>query len=199
MRGSFDEPDDSATPLTTDEKEGLIPDFVITRRELNRFEQKNIVSGQRWAFARRRNVLDVDFLRELHRRMFDDVWEWAGTFRTTPRNIGVEAHDIAPELRKLVDDVKAQIQHGSYPPDDIAIRFHHRLVAIHPFPNGNGRHGRLATDLLARQLGTQRFEWGAPADLMSVTDIRKAYIAALKALDRGDVLPLKNFLRPTEK
>src|SRR5271170_794161 len=112
--GPFDEPDDASTPLTADEKKGLLPTYITTRGQLNQAEQKNIFKAQRWAFHRRPDVLDLDFVRELHRRMFREVWESAGAFRTTPRNIGIEARDIAPELRKLLDDVKVQTQYGSY-------------------------------------------------------------------------------------
>jgi Fic-DOC domain mobile mystery protein B len=127
-------------------------------------------------------------------RMFREVWEWAGTFRTSPRNIGIEACDIAPELRKLLDDVKVQIQYASYPPDEIASRFHYRLVAIHPFPNGNGRHGRLATDLRAVQLRQERFTWGR-RDLVTAGADRARYIAAIRAADRLDFGPLLAFMR----
>lgn len=198
MSGIFEEADD-ATPLSPDEKLGLLPDFVVTRAELNRVEQRNIIRGQRWAFARKRDVLDVDFLRRLHRQMFGEVWAWAGTFRTTARNIGLEAAQIAPSLHNLVEDAKVQIQYHSYPPDEMAARFHHRLVAIHPFPNGNGRHSRLATDLLAKQLGIEPFAWGSTGDLAAPTDTRRAYIAALQALDAGDVAPLMAYLRPMER
>jgi len=194
--GPFDAPDDAATPLTDDEKKGLIPTYIITRGELNQAEQKNILKGQRWAFRKRPNVLDVDSLRILHKRMFGEVWKWAGAFRTTERNIGVDAYAIATELRKLVDDVKAQIQYGSYPPDEMAARFHHRLVAIHPFANGNGRHSRLAADLLAIGLGQAPFTWGR-RDLTVAGDNRTHYIATLRAADQHDVAPLLAFMRST--
>jgi Fic-DOC domain mobile mystery protein B len=195
--GPYDEPDDASTPLTADEKNGLLPTYITTRGQLNQAEQKNIFTAQRWAFQRRRDVLDMDFMRELHWRMFHEVWAWAGAFRTTPRNIGAEARDIAPELRKLLDDVKVQIQYGSYPPDEIAGRFHYRLVAIHPFPNGNGRHGRLATDLLAVQLGQERFTWGRRELITAGTD-RADYIAAIRTADRQDFAPLLAFMRSTK-
>jgi Fic-DOC domain mobile mystery protein B len=193
-KGPFDEPDDASTPLTADEKKGLIPTYITTRGELNQAEQKNIFKAQRWAFQRRRDVLYESFMRALHKRMFREVWEWAGTFRTSPRNIGIEPCDIAPELRKLLDDVKVQIQYASYPPDEIASRFHYRLVAIRPFPNGNGRHGRLATDLLAVQFRQERFTWGR-RDLVAVGADRARYIAAIRAADRLDFGPLLAFMR----
>lgn len=126
--------------------------------------------------------------------MYGDVWRWAGEFRSTARNIGVEAWKIAPDLRVLLDDAKYWTLHNSYPPDEIAIRFHHRLVAIHPFPNGNGRCSRLAADLLAQKLGRPRFTWGS-ANLVAIAETRRAYVAALQAADRGDIGPLLAFAR----
>jgi Fic-DOC domain mobile mystery protein B len=191
----FREPDDAATPLTAEEKKGLIPTYITTRGELNQAEQRNILKAHAWAFQKRRDVLDVDFLRQLHKRMFGEVWRWAGQLRSTERNIGIDAHRISTELRNLIEDVKAQIEYASYPPDEIAGRFHHRLVAIHPFANGNGRHARLAADLLAMQLGQPVFSWGAAADLTAAGDLRTSYITALKSADGRDIAPLLAFMR----
>ena len=196
MKDIFENPDDDATPLAPDEKRGLLPDFVGTRADLNRVEQQNIIQGARWAYARKRNVLDVNFLCKLHQQMFGSVWDWAGTFRTSARNIGIEAAFITVSLHNMIEDVKTQIQYQSYPPDEIVARFHHRLVAIHPFPNGNGRFSRLATDLLARQMGIELFTWGDATQLTAATDTRKAYIEALKAADGHDFAPLLAYLRP---
>jgi len=141
-----------------------------------------------------RDVLIDEFLCQLHRRMFGDVWKWAGQFRTTPRNIGVDAWQISPELRQLLDDVRYWIEHQTYAPDEIAVRFHHRLVWIHPFPNGNGRLSRLAADLLAVQLGQERFTWGS-GNLVTIADLRKRYVDALRAADGLVVEPLLEFAR----
>ena len=123
------------------------------------------------------------------------VWRWAGRFRTSPRNIGVEAHRIAPELRQLIDDARFWRDHGSWPADELALRFHHRLVWIHPFPNGNGRHARIAADLLVVSLGAgQRFSWGG-SRLEAPSQIRRAYVEALRAADRHDLAPLLAFAR----
>lgn len=187
---------DDATPLTHEEKLALLPDYVGTRAELNRVEQQNIIDGTRWAYSRKRDILDTQFMRKLHKQLFGDVWQWAGDFRATARNIGIEATSIPVELRKLIDDVRVQIEYGSYPPDEIVARFHHRLVFIHPFPNGNGRFSRLAADLLAKQMGIEPFDWGAAAELAEASDTRRAYIAALKAADANDFAPLLLYLRP---
>ncbi len=188
------EQDDAATPLTHEERDGLIPSYITLRRELNQAEQENILAAEEWAFARKRDVLSEQALKSLHKRMFSRVWRWAGAFRQTERNIGVAPHQIAIELRKLLEDCRYWIDRNTYPVDEIAARFHHRLVWIHPFPNGNGRHARLATDLLLVSLGRQRFTWGR-ANLVDAGQTRQAYVAALRAADAKDVRPLLGFVR----
>lgn len=190
----FDAEDDAATPITPDERAQLIPTYITTRDQLNEAEQIGIAEADRWAFGRKRDVLDEDFLLDLHKRMLSSVWKWAGTFRATERNIGIEAYRINVELRTLIGDARYWIEHGTYEPDEIAVRFHHRLVAIHPFPNGNGRHARLAADLLAVALGNERFTWGS-ANLVEPAETRARYIAALRAADNHDLDPLIAFAR----
>ncbi len=189
----FDQ-DDAATPLAQEELEGLIPSYITLRRELNEAEQANILEAEQWALARKRDVLSEEFLKSLHKRMFNRVWRWAGEFRRTERNIGVDPRNIAVELRKLLDDCRYWIAHETFLPDEIAARFHHRLVLIHPFPNGNGRHGRLATDLLLVALGRPRFSWGS-VNLIDANETRKAYVAALRAADNHDFSLLMEFVR----
>jgi Fic-DOC domain mobile mystery protein B len=149
-----------ATPLTLEERGDLIPTHITLRSELNELEQQNIAAADRWAFSRRRKVLDEGFLRGLHRRMFNRVWRWAGKYRKTERNIGIESHRIETELYQVIDDAQYWIEQKSYPPDELAVRFHHRLVVVHPFPNGNGRWSRLAADLLIVAQGSARFTLG---------------------------------------
>ncbi|MBI5938276.1 MAG: mobile mystery protein B [Betaproteobacteria bacterium] len=188
------EQDDAATPLTHEEREGLIPSYITLRHELNEAEQANILQAEGWAFARKRDVLDEKFLKTLHKRMFGRVWHWAGEFRLTERNIGVPSHRIGVDLRNLLEDGRCWIEHGTYPPDEIAARFHHRLVLIHPFPNGNGRHARMATDLLLAALGQPRFSWGW-VNLIDAGETRQAYVAALRAADGRNIKPLLEFVR----
>lgn len=186
--------DDAATPLTLDEKQGLIPSYITLRRELNEAEHIAITAAEAWAFSRLHDVLDEAFLRRLHKRMFKDVWRWAGEFRTTPRNIGVDPWNIPSMLRNLIEDAKYWVLHGNYPPDEIAVRFQHRLVLIHPFPNGNGRHARLAADLLLVKLGQERFTWGR-VSLDNAGETRQKYVTALRAADVHDLQPLLAFVR----
>lgn len=186
--------DDHATPLTPAERQDLIPTYITLRSELNELEQKNIAAAVRWAFARRKVATRESFLKSLHHRMFNQVWRWAGKYRNTERNLGVKPHLIEIELRNALDDVRYWIEHKSYPHDEIAVRFHHRLVSVHPFPNGNGRWSRLATDVLIAQLGGKRFTWGG-ADLRAASSARNLYIAALKASDNHDLRPLIAFAR----
>jgi len=189
----FEQPDD-ATPLTAEEQSELIPAHIAYRRELNEAEFENIARAQDWALRRRGDVLSEKFVRDLHKQMLGDVWRWAGKFRTSERNLGISFYEIPTQLRQLLDDAKAWIECTSYPPDEISVRFHHRLVKIHPFPNGNGRHSRLMADLLVMRLGNERFSWGS-ANLQTAGDLRERYIAALKAADQHDIGPLLAFAR----
>lgn len=194
MSDLFDEPDD-ATPLEPEEREGLLQTWITYRRELNEAEQTNIAAGTAWAWrARRRDLLSEEFLRQLHKRLFGDVWAWAGEFRKTERNIGIEPVRIPVELRTTLDDARYWIDYETFPPDEIAVRLHHRLVAIHPFPNGNGRTTRLMGDLVAARLGQEPFTWGRQ-NLTDVSETRARYVAALRAADNHDIGPLLEFAR----
>lgn len=190
----FDEDDDANTPLEAEEREALIPTYITLRRELNEAEQVNIAGALKWLSSRRRNVLDEKFLRQLHKRMFGDVWRWAGDYRKTARNIGVEAYRIGMDVAQAIDDARFWVENKTFPPDEIAIRFSHRIVAIHPFPNGNGRFSRLIGDLLAQQLGQPRFSWGC-ASLTDPSETRQAYVRALQAADNHDFDELIAFAR----
>jgi Fic-DOC domain mobile mystery protein B len=189
----FEQPDD-ATPLTPEEQRDLIPAHIAYRSELNEAEQENIARAQDWALKSRRGPLSEKFVADLHRRMLGGVWRWAGKFRRSQRNLGIPFYEIPAALRQLLDDVKAWIEYQSYAPDEIAVRLHHRLVHIHPFPNGNGRHARLMADLLIMRLGRERFSWGRES-LREAGDVRGRYIAALKAADNHDMGPLLAFAR----
>lgn len=194
MTDLFDEPED-ATPLEPEEREGLRPTWITYRSELNEAEQSNIAAGAAWAHRqRRRDMFTEAFIRELHRRMFGDVWTWAGEFRRTERNIGIDPVRIPVELRSALDDARYWRDHETYPADEIAVRLHHRLVAIHPFPNGNGRVTRMIADLLAIRLGREPLTWGR-ANLVDVGETRARYTAALRAADNHDIGPLLTFAR----
>lgn len=183
-----------ATPLDADELGSLIPGHITTQGELNEWEQLNIVHGENWARRQRKEIHNEAFVHQLHKQMFGETWKWAGEFRKSDKNIGVHWLMIGVELKKLLDDTHYQVAHASYPPDEIAVRFHHRLVAIHPFPNGNGRHARLMADLLVERLGQPRFTWGSRS-LVDASDTRQRYIAALQAADARDISPLLDFVR----
>ncbi|MGA2878990.1 MAG: mobile mystery protein B [Bryobacteraceae bacterium] len=193
MSDLFDQPE-NATPLMPDEIRDLIPAHIAYRSELNEAEQENIARAQDWALGRKRDPLTEKFIQELHRRMFSEVWRWAGKFRKSERNLGIPFYEIPLALRQLLDDTRAWIEYSSYAPDEIAVRFHRRLVQIHPFPNGNGRHARLAADLLVMRLGRERFSWGIES-LRNAGAMRHRYIAALKTADNFDLGPLLGFAR----
>jgi len=192
---NFDYPD-GATPLDPDELQGLLLSHITNRTELDRWEQENISAAETWALRRRpRDLLSEGFIKSLHKRMFGTVWRWAGDFRTTGKNIGVPSWQIAGELRNLCADCALWIEQGTFPPDEIAVRFHHRLTVTHPFPNGNGRHARLMTDILLFHLLKQpRFSWGS-GNLVSAGDCRQQYINALRDADRHDYTALLAFVR----
>ncbi len=194
MTDPLAEQDDSSTPLSLEEREGLIPSYITLRGELNEAEQANILDADAWAFSRKRNVLDQHFLNTLHRRMYGNVWRWAGRYRRSQKNIGVDYYKIPTELRALLDDCRYWLEHDTYPPDEIAARFHHKLVSIHCYPNGNGRHARLAADLLLTSLKRDRFSWGS-ANLIDAGATRAIYVAALRAADNHDHGPLFAFVR----
>ena len=193
MSGPLDAAMD-ATPLTAEEREGLIPSHVTLRGELNELEQQNILEADAWASSRRRDPVSEPFGRGLHRRMFRDVWRWAGTYRTSDKSLGVQWQLIQPSLYEALEQTRYWIDNKTFQPDEIAARFHHALVLVHPFPNGNGRWSRLMGDILVVKLGQQRFTWGGRA-LRAAGETRRAYIATLKAADNHDLAALLGFVR----
>lgn len=187
-----------ATPLVDEDLDGLIPTFVATRAELNLVEQVNIEAAMLWAFGRRRVVdasrlLTIDFADRAHRRMFGDVWRWAGKRRTRITNIGIDPHEIVTQMKLLFDDVRYWHDHDIFPPSERAVRLHHRLVSVHPYRNGNGRHARFMADLYCQVSREPRLLWGAAQNIEVDTVVRRQYIAALQAADRGDIEPLLAF------
>lgn len=186
-----------ATPLDPDEMDDLKIKSITTRGELDRWEQENIGSAMDWLGSRKLKpeILNEDFVKRLHEEMFNKVWAWAGNFRKTNKNIGVDKYMIGTELKVLLDDTKYWIEHNTYESDEIAARFHHRLVKIHCFPNGNGRHSRLMTDtLLSDILKKEPFTWGNK-NLSVEGNVRDEYINALHSADNSDYNPLKKFVR----
>jgi Fic-DOC domain mobile mystery protein B len=189
---------DGQTILEEDEKEGLLIKTISTRGELDEFEQQNIEKAVLWAMKKKfkaTDILNESFIRNLHRKMYADVWKWAGEFRKTGKNIGVDRMQIGIELRKLIDDCEFWIANKSFGEDEIAVRFKHRIVSIHCFANGNGRHSRLIADILIERIfKKQVFSWGATS-LVKQGEARKAYLQAVKAADKGDYGLLLNFAR----
>jgi Fic-DOC domain mobile mystery protein B len=185
-----------ATPLNPQEIQGLIPTHITTRAELDRWEQDNINEALSWVENHRhRDILTESFMKQLHMKMFCHVWKWAGAFRQSEKNIGVTWHKISIELKLLCDDVRYWIEKKTFPEDEIAARFHHRLVSIHLFANGNGRHARLMADILLETIFHRPlFTWGS-ANLIRAGDDRKRYIESLVAADRSDYTALLKFVR----
>ena len=186
------------TPLDEDEKDGLLIRTITTRSELDQLEQLNIEKAIIWLIRRnlrKDRILSEDFVKELHTRMFGEVWDWAGTFRKTDKNLGVEWIHIGVELRKLIDNTCYLIDRNLYGHDEIAIRFKHRLVQIHCFPNGNGRHSRLMADIIVEKIFREEiFPWKRSI-LLKSDKIRREYINAIKQADQGIIRPLIDFAR----
>jgi Fic-DOC domain mobile mystery protein B len=188
-----------ATPLTSDDIAGLKIRSITTHGELNEAEAGNIIRGQQWGLrsrlARVPQMLSDTFMQRLHREMFGEVWEWAGTYRDRDTNVGVEHRLIRQELRRAYGDARAWLEHETYPPDEFAVRLHYRVVTVHPFRNGNGRHARMVAHLvLLRHFKSEPLPWGGGA-VRSADATRRAYIAALAAADRHDFAPLLRFAR----
>lgn len=189
---------DGQTPLDEDEKDGLLINTIATRGELDEFEQQNIEEAVQWTLERSfkpDTIFTEDFVRLVHKRMYANVWKWAGAFRNTNKNIGTDKWQISAELRNLLDDLIYWHQNNVYPPDEIALRFKHRLVSIHCFANGNGRHSRLMADIIIEKIYRKPvFTWGT-TNLYNKSNARLAYLTALRSADKGDYSLLLAFAR----
>lgn len=187
------------TPLDADESEGLLPPHITTRAELNGWEAENIREAIEWAAARTPDMLDREALKALHQRMFGKTWRWAGTYRTSEKSISPFTWSEVPRLvSDLLENTRAQHAHAMRSDralDELAARFHHQLVLIHPWPNGNGRHARLATDLLLRRWGRPPFSWGSATSSGPHDVVRTRYLQALAAADNGRFDALYGFVR----
>lgn len=187
---------EGAILLDPDEMGGLRYSHITSRGELDELEQANIVEGLRWLKKQKKpDVLTEGFARELHEQLLGQVWKWAGTFRQTERNIGVDPNQIAIQLRELLDDARYWLEHKTYPPMELAARFHHKLVLIHPFPNGNGRHARIMADaILTKLMDAPAIDWAGGYKLEAMNERRDHYIAALRSADKYDFSKLLEFV-----
>ena len=190
--------DNGQTPIDEEEKEGLKIKSISNRKELDEFEQVNIQKAVKWSLSNNfavDNILTEDFIKLLHKKMFDEVWKWAGGYRTSNKNIGVDKFEFGIELKNLLDDARFWHSGKVFTPEEFTIRLKHRLVKIHLFPNGNGRHSRLFADIIiAKVFNLPVFSWGN-RDLTSISDVRSQYISALKIADEGDYSKLIKFSR----
>lgn len=186
------------TPLDEEEKEGLLIPSISTRRELDEFEQQNIEKTIEWTMKRKfkkENIISEDFVDELHCKMFDDVWKWAGEFRRSNKNIGVDWKQIGISLKQLTDDCLFWIEEKTYSEEEIAVRYKHKIVMIHCFPNGNGRHSRLMADVIVNHIfGKPVFTWNR-ANLNQKGEQRNNYLKAIKEADKDNIKLLMKFAR----
>jgi Fic-DOC domain mobile mystery protein B len=189
---------DGQTPLSEEEKEGLFIKSITTHRELDEFEQMNIEKAIEWTITKKfkmEYLISEEFIKELHYKMFNDVWDWAGKFRLSEKNLGVKFHTIATSLKQLNDDCIFWIKNKTYNEDEIAIRYKHRLVNIHCFPNGNGRHSRLVADIIISQIFNKNiFTWNT-ANLVNKGEQRSNYLKAIREADKQNIKPLIHFAR----
>jgi len=190
--------EDGQTPLSEEEKEGLLIKSITTHSELDEHEQLNIEEAIKWTIQNSfstNEILIEKFIRKLHKKMFKNVWSWAGEFRRSEKKIGVAWVQIGLELRQLLDDTKYWIENDTYIPDELAIRFKHRLVNIHCFPNGNGRHSRLMADIIVENIFNKDvFTWNY-SNMVKAGKIRSNYITAIRQGDKGSIQPLIDFAR----
>lgn len=186
------------TPLEEEEKEGLLIKHITTKKELDEFEQQNIEKALEWVIGRKftvENILNEGFVLNLHKMMLGDVWKWAGKFRTSNKNIGIDKLLISTHLYQLNEDCKFWIENKTFEPDILAIEYKHRIVKIHPFANGNGRHSRLMADIIIEKLlGREIFTWGK-MNLSGTSEERKIYIDSIIKADKGNIKPLIEFAR----
>ena len=187
-----------ATPI--DDLSGLLQD-ITTRQELNDAEALNIVNATDWIDnGRIDDPFTATFYRTLHTKMYDEVWAWAGELRSQTGEVthpGSRPEDVGRDIARVAMDFhrewEALNDHDHLLP--LIARYHHQLVLVHPFNNGNGRWSRLAADAVLQRLANQPPLTWATDTLVVDSAERKAYIAALKKADNGDIAPLFDYLR----
>ncbi|MFK7058586.1 mobile mystery protein B [Flavobacterium oreochromis] len=186
------------TPLSEEEMEGLKILSISTRGELDEVEQLNIQKAIEWTIRLKikpEQLFSEKFVLDLHKKMYGDVWKWAGTFRKSEKNIGIKSYYIAIQLKQLLDDALFWFNNNTYSKEETAIRFKHKLVSIHCFPNGNGRHSRLMADLIVQKLYKDNyFTWGN-SNLITANEMREKYIKSLREADNQNYNPLIEFAK----
>ena len=175
-----------AAPFNTN---GLLHRHLTTQEELNALEFANINQAMGkyllGSLTEKKAPFTLEWLFQVHREMFEEVWDWAGKPRNTEFKIGVLPAQIPSFLKQLLDDLKYWEGQTTMEPIEIASHLHHRLVQIHPFENGNSRWARLLTNIYLKKQGLPLVQW-PEGSLGQEGDIRDCYIDALKAADRGD-------------
>jgi Fic-DOC domain mobile mystery protein B len=191
-----DQPE-GATPL--DDISGLLRRDITTRGQLDEAETLNILGAVDWIErGRLRDVFTVDFYERLHSRMYDDVWEWAGDLRSVTGarpNIGVPPEMVPIELGRVAMEFNWEWQNSDQTNLlPFIAKYHHALVWVHPFNNGNGRWSRLACDVVMKRLAKKPLITWATDTLNVDSGERSQYINALKMADDFDLAPLVEYL-----
>lgn len=190
--------EEGQTPLNEEEKEGLLLKSITTNGELNEQEQLNIEKAIEWIIGlklKKDRILTEAFIKTLHKKMLGKVWRWAGEFRKSEKNIGAKWINNPVDLRTLLDDTNFWIENKTFSPDEIAIRFKHRLVSIHCFPNGNGRHSRIMADIIIESVFEETiFSWNQ-SNMIKANETRAEYINSIREADKGKIDSLIRFAR----
>jgi Fic-DOC domain mobile mystery protein B len=187
---------DGSTPLDHDQIKGIRFAHLTTMGELDELEDENIQRGLEWLnHQKTKDYLSIEFLCKLHEKLFGEVWKWAGKFRTVEVNISkYRHHDVRPQLHNFFEDIKLWISGGKMSWDEISAEMHHRLVTIHPFPNGNGRTTRIFTEYVQKRNQQQVTSWGSTRKI-DQKKRRDDYIKALRLADIGDFRALIDFMK----
>lgn len=124
---------------------------------------------------------DFNHLRETHRRLFADVYDWAGQLRQVDISKGdtrfANAGYLESAGQKLFLQLAEEKQLRGLPPDELSQRLGEYLGEInvlHPFREGNGRTQREFIGQLARENG-YRVNWDGISQNDMVNSSIEAY------------------------
>ena len=180
---------------------GLLLEHLSTTTARNAAETEAISRAyDKYVFRARRKKqgtewLTDDFIRRVHADMLGTIWEWAGKYRQTKFNLGVDPHLIREQIKLFTEDfLYWNGTESTMSVIEIAARIQHRLTNIHPFTNGNGRHARLITDIFLHSRKLPIPQWPQIQLMAQGNEIGEQYITAMKKADNGDINDLIQFI-----